>query len=976
MAGLFLVYTLAGFFLLPWLIERNAPTAVSEAIGGEMTLTDVRFNPFTLGLTVDGTEIRDPDGDLFVGLDTLFVNLQASSLFRWAWTLDEFRLDRLQVFVERESDGDFNFSYLTESSAPEPEQPEEEGGGVPRLLVFNFALNDASISWRDEIPAETVETVLAPINIEIQEFNTLPQRPGQQAVTIVTDTQGTLTWAGELQVNPLRSAARASIEGSYFPLISAYLHDALGLDVASGTARAELDYVIERVEDGSIRATVDNIELGFDDILVTTWSVSRDDNVEILRLPEISFSDGSLRWPEQEFSLGNIELVDPTISVRRREDGSLNIVEPNQAPADEQVAVAEPAIEAEVASSGDDAEPWNVSVGEFVIGNLTFNLEDRSVSPTAEVGLDNFNLNVTNIDNQPGSQFPTRLQFDGQHGGTATLDGQVTVLPDPEIEFQLSLSGMELAAIQPYIEPIADLHLASGNVNVNGTVQHSPAQPLAFNGDASVRELSIVETDESTQIGSWDELAVETIELDLAGNTLDISEIRLEKAYGDILIGEDGSLNLGRIEKDENAGEAETVAEEPAAEEPADAAPPLVVTVGRVQINNAAADFEDRSLPLPFLAQISELTGELSTISNASQQPSNVELEGQVDESGHVRITGSLTPLEPPLNTDIKVNFENVNMPKFTSYSVPFAGQEIASGRLDLDLEYILEDSKLVGENNIVLRDFELGDKVEHPDAASLPLGLAVALLKDPEGKIDIDLPVRGDLNDPEFGYGSVVRTALTNLLLKIVTSPFALLGNLVGAEGDELESIDYLPGRSDLTPPQMEKAAKLAEALAMRPELVLQANGTVDQELDGLAIRTTRIDEAIDQAVEAGDDDTMFAERRLEALESLYEAGATEGDEALATIRLAFEPAEDAEPEAQFDSVAYAEEIRTRLIDKQSVSDQTLIALGDARAAALIDGIATANPELAPRLQSGETNVVSGEFEEDIAIEVTLATQ
>ena len=381
----------------------------------------------------------------------------------------------------------------------------------------------------------------------------------------------------------------------------------------------------------------------------------------------------------------------------------------------------------------------------------------------------------------------------------------------------------------------------------------------------------------------------------------------------------------------------------------------MAVTVGRVVINNAAADFADESLPLPFSAKIEALNGELSTIATQSSEPSNVELEGKVDEFGLVRVTGSVTPLDVSSNTNLAVVFENVEMPKFSAYTVPFAGREIASGRLDLDLGYKVVERTLAGENKIVLRDFELGDEVDHPDAMSLPLGLAVALLKDPSGKIDIDLPVRGDLDDPEFGYGRVIGKALVNLIVKIVASPFALLGNLVGVEADELEYINFPPGRADLTPPEVERTQKIAEALAMRPELVLEISGVVDREADTVAIKTERLDAEIETRVDAGsadNDDANYTAARAEAIEAMHRETISPEAAELDALRAEFTSVE-VDPESgeqaeSFDELAFVEELRRQLIDAQDVAEEDLVLLARTRASNTESAVLEANAELA----------------------------
>jgi hypothetical protein len=171
---------------------------------------------------------------------------------------------------------------------------------------------------------------------------------------------------------------------------------------------------------------------------------------------------------------------------------------------------------------------------------------------------------------------------------------------------------------------------------------------------------------------------------------------------------------------------------------------------------------------------------------------------------------------------------------------------------------------------------------VEHPGAMSLPLGLAVALLKDPDGRIDLDVPVRGDVNDPEFKYGAVVAKALFNLITKIVTSPFALLGNLVGAEAGELEYLVFEPGRADLSPPEIEKAGKIAEALGLRPQLALQIGGVYAPDNDAAALKAEKVDQVIEDRIAAADDDkAMYADQRREAVEQLVTELLTDADPA-----------------------------------------------------------------------------------------------
>jgi hypothetical protein len=640
----------------------------------------------------------------------------------------------------------------------------------------------------------------------------------------------------------------------------------------------------------------------------------------------------------------------------------------------------------------DGGSEWRVSLAQFNINRLVFDLEDQSVEPAADIGVQSLDLQIAGISNEPGAAFPSVLTIVTRTGGGISLDGSVTVLPAPIVDMELSIDSLALAAGHPYIKPLADVNLDSGALNMSGHLHSGPDDPLMLEGDLSVTDFLITETDHGTALGSWTRLDVERLALSVAANQLTISEVRFEQPYADVLIAEDGSINLGRVQKGQNGGagddqeEAEPDATENVEQTEVVSERGMAITIGRVTVNTASADFEDRSLPLPFAARIADLNGEMSTIATASVEPSEVAMEGKVDEYGQVRISGTVTPFEPAANTDLRVVFQNVEMPKFSAYTIPIAGREIASGKLDLDLGYKVNDNELVGENNVILRDFELGDKVEHPGALSLPLGLAVALLKDPDGTIDIDLPVRGNVEDPQFSYGGVIGKAMLNLITRIITSPFALLANLVGVEADELEYITFIAGRSDMTPPELEKAAKLAEALALRPELVLDIRGVVDRDRDGQALRTSKLDQLVEERIAAlgatGGDDEIYSAQRTRVLEALYAESSAAADPGavLAEMRLRHttvaEPGEEnAAQEDSFDELAYSAELRRQLIESQPLEENEFAALANDRAAHARDSILSLDAALVARVVIGQPKAVEGESDGPVKMQVSLST-
>jgi uncharacterized protein involved in outer membrane biogenesis len=975
-------YTLLGFFLVPWIVEKLAVDIVREHYEADLTIEKVAFNPFVLGLRVDELDFLDPGGAPFVSARQIYVNLQLSSIFRLAATFAEIRLDAPEVNLVRDAASELNVGFLTrgEESAATPDTTES---GLPRLIVDHFVVNAAALHWDDAVPPQPVDTTFGPVNVSIRNLNTLPQREGQQEVVITTETSGTLSWTGSLQLNPLRSAGHAAVQGSHMELTSAYIRDEFGFEIVRGHADVGFDYLLDTVADGSIVASVDNFEFALGDVLVRTFGAATPagDPIDrdMLNISELRVRGGALVWPERSVTVANIAINDSTLSIYRDNEGALN-VEPRRGPEEPSPVSTEP----------DETEPggeWSAGLQRFEINGMSVGIVDESVDPHADMGIDDLTLSISDISNNEGARFPTEMSIRARSGGTVRVNGDIGVLPDPVVDLKVLAEGLSLAESHPYLQSLADVNLDSGSLAFEASVSSSSADVLKVIADIAITDFLITETDEGSRLGSWETLAFAQSVVSLGERKVEISEIRVEEPYADIFVAEDGSVNLGRIgrgertpEQGEDKAPAVARTDAPGSEHGGQA---FDVTIGRVVIVDAAADFADYSLPLPFEAGIAGLDGELTTIATSSTEPSVVSMEGSVDEFGLVRVSGALTPLDVTRNTDIQLRFQNVEIPKFSAYTVAFAGRQIASGKLDLELGYKVNDSELEGENRIVLRDFTLGDEIEHPGAMSLPLGLAVALLKGPDGTIDIDLPVRGNVDDPEFGYGRVIGQALVNLIVKIVASPFALLGNLVGIEADELDHVSFIAGRSDLTPPEQERIGKLAEALKLRPELVLEVRGVIDRETDGLAMRTTKFDELVELRIAGSaatnERDTMYAEKKADIIEALYLESGTLEESDLEALREQYTTdtidTETGRATTKFDSLAYTTGLRRQLIDMQTVTEEELVALATARAGNVRESLVAVDEALDARIRSGQPQAVEPGAGERVRMNVTLAT-
>lgn len=354
-----------------------------------------------------------------------------------------------------------------------------------------------------------------------------------------------------------------------------------------------------------------------------------------------------------------------------------------------------------------------------------------------------------------------------------------------------------------------------------------------------------------------------------------------------IIIFKDKSINLAKLRKQETQPQ-------PSAPVAADKdQKPFPVTVERVRLENGVVDFADFSLVLPFATRIHQCKGSANSISSEPASKTALKFDGRVGEFGQAKASGSLMPFAPKRFTDITVLFRNVAMAPLSPYTATFAGRTIASGKLNLDLEYKIKESELAGKNSVVMEDFTLGERVESPTAMSLPLDLAIALLTDSQGKIDLAVPINGNVDHPEFSYGGVIRQAIFNLLSKVVTAPFRALASLFGSGTKNPDAILFEPGSADVTPPEQEKLKAVNGVLDKKKQLVLTVHGGFDPALDGTALKTAHIRQSLAQKLgaklRAGEepDPVAFDNGKTQrALESLA------GDEGLKTALAEYEKA------------------------------------------------------------------------------------
>jgi hypothetical protein len=331
--------------------------------------------------------------------------------------------------------------------------------------------------------------------------------------------------------------------------------------------------------------------------------------------------------------------------------------------------------------------------------------------------------------------------------------------------------------------------------------------------------------------------------------TVSLDEINLAGPYARVIVGSDKTINLLAIAKPPAEGTATAASAAPPAN-PAATAPAPKIEIARVVLSEGDFSFSDGSVEPRLRIALNQFGGTIAGLSSENIARGNVDLKGTVDGVGPVAIVGKLDPLSASKFVDLKIDFKNVDLVPLSPYAGKFAGYELARGKLVVDSKFLLDGKKIDATNVVTLQQFTFGAATNSPEATKLPVRLGVALLKDIDGKIVIDLPVQGALDDPNFRIGKVVARVIVNLLTKAATSPFALIGSMFGGGGDELAFQEFAPGGSDLLPTEAGKLDTLIKALTNRPALSLGLEGGYDAAADTYALKQQKFADRVRRQV------------------------------------------------------------------------------------------------------------------------------
>ncbi len=585
------------------------------------------------------------------------------------------------------------------------------------------------------------------------------------------------------------------------------------------------DYKV-KVAEQSTELDIHQGMLQIDDMKLTNKGQEQD----FAAIQKIVIGPFNFDLAEKQLQAEAVKIDALDLKLERNKQGLLNILAPFATVDTESTA-----------TSGNNTEAsFQWAINNFIINNGQLDFLDKQPTENAQIALHKINFNIHGLSQDLSQSLPFALSYYVAQSGENRLDGRVTPTP-LKLQTRVAVNKLALPALQPYLSGLAKVNLKQGKLSADGDLKLSNDQQGQIQGDfqgaVHINEFNTSDQTLNKRLLGWQTLAIDPVKIDFNPLSIAIREIALTQPYARFIVTEDRSTNFAQlvVNNDQQSSEKTTGSEE-------NKEPPLAIKIDKITVKDGDAYFADLSLQPQFATAIQSINGKIKGLSSGNSARADVNISGRIDDYGKMLINGKINPLAGDLYTDLAADFEKIELSSLTPYSGRYAGYSIDKGKLSLHLNYQIADNLLNSSNHLILDQFELGSSVESKESLNLPLKLVLALFKDRHGIIDISLPIKGDMNAPDFALGGLIMQAFVNIISKAVTSPFSMLANLVGGDAEQLNSVAFALGSARLADDQITQLGTLAQLLNKRPNLILEIQAVVDKEQDGLALKEQKL--------------------------------------------------------------------------------------------------------------------------------------
>ena len=787
--------------------------------------------------------VTELDDRPLLTLPLVAVRVDAAEVFGQKFHIGHVLVQDPEVQVRRDRAGKINLlSVWAEDEAKKGASEEKEAAASGKRGAFNLELAelkvaDAAIRVSDEMPEKPFRTDIEVLNLSVSRFSYPQLKPAAVALDFRTSAGEIFRHEGTVLADPLSAAGTVELSNFRIPAYAPYYGPFILFEVKDGLFNLSTRYNLSKTRDG-LGGTISGLETSVSSLQLR----KQGERTDFARFPETSVKNGELDLGTRTVVVEEFLTKNGAVAVKREKDGSIDLTK----------LVALPGPKAEEAPPAEETRPWTFTVKKATVERYAVSFADETPTESVKVQAEPIQMVVENLSNQKESKAQAALRVTVNKKGTAAVDGSVGLNP-LGTDLRVDVQRLDLVPLQPYLTDKVKILVSSGELRLKGRlgvreVTGGPPQ-ISFAGQTNLGNFVALDRATSEDFLKWKSLFVGGIQANVNPLRLEINEVALSDFYSRLIVYPNGTLNLremlagGEAQPSSGGGAGAEGGESPAAT-PAEKEP-ASIAIGRVVLQGGNVDFTDLFIKPNYSANLTDLGGSLTGLSSHPGTTATIEILGRLNRSAPLEIKGEVNPLAANPYLDLKAGVEDIELEPLTPYSGKYAGYAIEKGKLSFHVDYKIENRKLKAENRLTLDQLTFGEKVESPTATELPVLLAVALLKDRNGVIDLNLPIGGSLDDPEFSVGRVILQVLVNLIAKAATSPFALLGAAFGG-GEELSYVEFQPGLATLDDAAIDKLSKVGKALNGRPGLTLDVSGRADPVADREGLKRYLLERAV----------------------------------------------------------------------------------------------------------------------------------
>ena len=824
---LVVAYSAIGFLFLPWFLVNKTPQILKGKIGINLKIAKADFNPYSFELTLHHVVLDDLDHKPVLSIKKFYINYTLLGLFDKTLLFKKIEINSPKLYAKFQKDGIFNLSNIVHTSSQKAPSTKTSETSLPHIMLDTLSIKRGAIVYQDNHEGKNFQYDLGPYNFTARDIST--QKDHINSYSFKTSLQGkeSIFWKGGMGINPLKVYGIIRVNNLNLSKLYRYALPDIKASLDHGILNLNLPYQI--IFHKGMKVNIDQASATLSQLIMT----QKDNQKALLNIPKLEVKGVNLKWPKQSLLIDQAHLSDANIHPVLQKDGLINFM-----------SLMEPIRKNKTVSQAQTitpVKPWKYLIHSITAHNMHVNFTDKTLAKPLLSRLKNIQLTIKNISSKKTD--PIRVKLSATLNKDTNINASSTIIQAPlGSESSIKLSHLRLSDFNPYLNPFINFKIKNANVDVNATLKADFGTQNNINLLANTKIYNlVVQTTKGANLLKWNNLQVQGIQYSTHPLSMRIKNVSLLEPRVNGEIYKKHTSNFSNLIKFQPQPKSNTTAA---------TTPSLQLKIGPIKIINATADFGDASLPFPFKTHIHNLNGTISTLDFGATSPSKVNIDGKIDKYGYANINGIILPFQFKKRANINVLFKNINLTSLTPYSGKFLGYKIKSGKLSMNLNYKIANASLIGSNKINIDTLNLGERVKSKKAVNLPLHLAIALLKDSNGQIDINLPVSGDMNNPDFSYGGIIWRAVGNMITGLVTAPFRFLGSLLGIKGDDLKMIDFGPGSAIIISTEYEKLDNLHKIMNKRPNIRIALSGGYDEVVDVKALQKEAFNRILKESI------------------------------------------------------------------------------------------------------------------------------